>query len=246
MPVTDFLVAGTTRSAWAQRMVDDVIRPAQAANAAHPFFTALRQGALPREKVVRWAADMLWITVRFPEIIAGLASRCPAYDHGAKAVLVANAYEELGHPAMLARFLQASGADAGVLLDGPMEAYRPTRHSEAILDFLTAYAYHHPFVEGICAVGAMEAMTPRQVEIIHGALIERYGYSAGDLEWAGVHLGEVEQDHALAALVIADQYIGEDATLRGRCQHAVQRGVFLAGCFPEAMLRQGNGDVLVD
>jgi len=220
---------------WAGEMLGRHITPGQAENAEHPFFSELAAGTLPIEKVGRWAKDMLWVTVRFPEIIAAMAARCPAYDHFTKAVLLENAYGERMHPPMMARLITACGDDADLLLNGPMYGYRASRHSEAIVDFLTAYAFHHTFPEAICAVGSMEAMTPNQCQLVHDALLDRYGFAEEDLSWLATHLGETEQGHAAAALAIADQYIGPDDDLRGRCEYAVQRGVYLAGAFPEAM-----------
>jgi pyrroloquinoline quinone (PQQ) biosynthesis protein C len=241
--VNEFLSAPD--GSWAGKMLEELIFPAQAENLKHRFFAELNAGSLPISKVARWAKDMLWITVRFPEIIAAMAARCPAYDHLTKSVLLENAYSERLHPPMMAKLIAACGDDPDLLLNGPMHLYRASRHSEAIVDFLTAYAFHHSFSEAICAIGSMEAMTPKQCKIVHDALLTKYGIAEADLEWLSTHLGEVEQQHAAAALSIADSYIGRDDNLRGRCEYAVQRGVYLAGAFPEMMYFEDSEIALV-
>jgi pyrroloquinoline quinone (PQQ) biosynthesis protein C len=221
---------------WKSKVFETVLQPAIERSTNHAFFKEAAAGTLPVAKVAKWCADMLWITVRFPNIIAALASRVPEYEHGPKALMLANAYEERNHPPMLARSLQHLGIDAARILNGPTGAYTPSRHAEAILDFLTAHAYHHPFIEGICGIGVgMEALTPHQCEVMYKSLKQGYGFPDEALEWLLVHCGEVEKAHAATALMVADMRIGNNEAVRARCAFAIQRGAWLVEAFPDAM-----------
>lgn len=233
--------------AWKSQIVESVLQPAIDRSTNHPFFKEAAAGTLPLPKLAKWCADMLWITVRFPNIIAALAARCPEYEHVSKSLLLENAYGERTHPPMLARALKELKIDPSPILNGPISAYRPTRHAEAILDFLTVYAFHYPFIEGICGIGVgMEALTPHQCQTLYQAVKTGYGYPDEALEWLLVHGGEVEKSHAATALMVADARIGDNPTVRGRCEFAIRRGAWLVENLPTVMYEYDGPMPLAD
>jgi pyrroloquinoline quinone (PQQ) biosynthesis protein C len=231
--MTDFLTP--TEGSWAKLMVDEVIRPAQEASEHQPFLQEMQAGSASRKKLAQMGAEMIWITNSFGNWMAAIAARCPERDHFTKVLILKNALEESEHPPMLVKYLRALGYDGERLLTDPRHSHKPTPHSQALVDFLTATAFHRSFPEAVAAVGSMEAVNPGQSAIVYRSMIDNYGLTHDDVEWAAIHLGEIEQKHAQAALVIVERYIGEDASLRAQCEYAIRRGVYLAGTLMSAI-----------
>lgn len=229
----DFLTP--PEGSWAKRMVDEVIAPAQDMSMEQTFLRDIQTGEVPREKLAQMGAEMLWITNSFGNWMAAMAARCPETDHFTKIVILKNAVEESEHPPMLVKFLKALGYDGEALCYEAGHPHNPTTHGQAIVDFLTATCYHRPFPEAVAAVGSMEAVNPGQSRVVHGALVEQYGLSDDDVEWAAIHESEIEQQHAQGALMIVERYIGDDEVLRARCEHAVRRGTWLAATLMDAI-----------
>lgn len=210
---------------WCQALIAEVLNPWRQRALAHPLLAAISAGQVSRQTLAAMHADILWVVTAFPEYIAALASRCPKYDHGMKAKLLENAFEERTHPRYLADVVNALGGDGDAILNDPEWTYEPGDWAWHTHNWLETCAYHLPWIEGLAgtAVG-IEAIVPTIFWPITQALRTRYGLTEKELTWHEIHSGEVEQRHGNEGLRLLEKYVDPaDTATVNRCRRAVDR-----------------------
>jgi pyrroloquinoline quinone (PQQ) biosynthesis protein C len=210
---------------WVRRLRDELILPRRAERLRNPLLVRAQQGAATREELAGFLLVLLSIVVRFPEYIAALGARCPAFDWEIKTRLLSNAYEECRHPFLLARTIRALGGDPEPVLRGESPLFDADPVRRARRAFVEQVLFERPWIEGVALLEVgIETIAPYWVAAMGDALRARYGLSDDDLEWFAIHGGAVEQEHGNDGLLILERYVAaDDLETQARCRAVVER-----------------------
>ena len=210
---------------WVRRLLDEVILPRRAERLRSPLLVRAQRGEATRDELAQLLLVLLSIVVRFPEYIAALGARCPAFDWEIKTRLLANAYEECRHPFLLGRAIRALGGDPDPVLRGDSPLFDADPVRTARRQFVEQVLFERPWIEGVALLEVgIETIAPVWVAAMEAALRERYGLGDDDLEWFGIHGGAVEQEHGNDGLLILERYVApDDLETQARCRAVVER-----------------------
>lgn len=200
-------------SPWLKHLKDNILAPITLETVNHPFIVGVEKGEVSRSQLIAYHSDLLWMNVASPEFVTALAARVPKHDHVIKARLVENAFEEISHPYIQKRLVNALGGMGDAIYKGP-DWSTPYKYSEEVADLrilLECYCYKQPFVVGLAAftVG-VEAGVPRIFSTMADSLIRHYGLTEDDVEWLRIHSGDVEIEHGNTGLRALEHMVDKD------------------------------------
>jgi pyrroloquinoline quinone (PQQ) biosynthesis protein C len=171
----------------------------------HPFVVGLHAGSLPGDIVDLYLLDTYWAVCLFPTIAANLARRQPMSVTSSS--LSESAEEELTHPVLFERVLQARGIDETAVREG---RYQPaSRLYEYFWRWAQVVASYGPWEIAVATVTiGIEGAAPIVEAPVADALVGHYGVSRRDAEWFFLHSGELERGHRDAGFAL----ISDNAT----------------------------------
>lgn len=176
---------------------------------SNPFVEDLRRGRCSRDQVRAYAEMIAVAAISFPRVLARVLIHCdspPIRQH-----LLGNLLEEEGvvayrpgagvvleparsHAAMARRFASAAGVDPAALAGPPRPESRWYQEASGRGDWIGAFAYF--------AIG-YEANVPASFRLIHGALIDHYGFAEEDLLFLTEHMTADERHGRESAEMLA-------------------------------------------
>ena len=153
----------------------------------HPLFLRLEAGKLSPAQVQALALQIHHVVDHFPRFLAALIANIPDYRY--RMPLVDNLYEEHGrmkphwvHIETYAEFLHALGVSRN-----DMNASRPLVPVIAYNRAITDLCAHHPFPEGLGALGVIEEIVARASVIVGRFAEKHFGSARGSLAHFGDH-----------------------------------------------------------
>jgi pyrroloquinoline quinone (PQQ) biosynthesis protein C len=186
----------------------------------HPLFRRLEGGTLSTPQVQQLALQIHHVVDHFPRFLAALLSNIP--DYRLRMPLVDNLFEEHGrmnaravHVETYRDFLRATG-----LSDADIAASRPAIPVLAYTRALSDLCLHHPFPEGLGALGVIEEIVARVSPIVARFALQNLGTGPGSLG----HFA----DHATLDITHANEIYEVAFSLPGAlAREQVQRGMAL-------------------
>ena len=230
---------------WLQSIKAEILDPLRIQTQNHPFAEGVRNGKVPKFKIVRMLADLLWTITTTAECVAAMASRCPRYDHDLKAKLLENAYIERDHPHALARAVTALGGEGDRILAGPDSSWEALPIAGYLRELQLGMAFERPWIIGMAGFGVgIECVAPALVHPIWEGLEAHYGLKREDADWFVWHAGEVEQQHGNAGLMILGKYVRlDDGATQTECRHTIEKIMRLVGITNQDAYQIGRAHV---
>jgi pyrroloquinoline quinone (PQQ) biosynthesis protein C len=132
----------------------------------HPFLSRLTEGALSHEQAQRAAVEIYHVVDHFPRLLAALLANLPQWTW--RMALVENLFEEHGrmeparvHVETYKVFLTGLGVELGAL-SAASPAIPVIAYNRAMLDL----CLHHPYAEGLGALGVVEEIVARASPLV--------------------------------------------------------------------------------
>jgi pyrroloquinoline-quinone synthase len=148
----------------------------------HPFFTAIQRGRLSERQIKEAALQIYHVVLYFPRFLSAILTNIP--DYQTRMPLVENLFEEHGkmkepfvHSETYRNFLLGIGLTETEIRKSepniPVIAY-----NRAIVDL----CLHHPFLEGLSALGVIEEIVARVSPIVGQFARIEYGSNKDELK----------------------------------------------------------------
>jgi pyrroloquinoline-quinone synthase len=154
----------------------------------HPLFQRLEAGQLPPPRVAALALQIRHVVDHFPRFLAALITNIP--DYRLRMPLVENLFEEHGRMHPRAVHVETYGAFlAGLGISA--EQIAATRATIPVIAYnraITDLCLHHPFPEGLGALGVIEEIVAR-VSLIVGRFAKK---GSGPQDRPLAHFGDHE------------------------------------------------------
>jgi pyrroloquinoline quinone (PQQ) biosynthesis protein C len=186
----------------------------------HPLFCRLQGGALSPDQIRRLALQIHHVVDHFPRFLAALLANMP--DYRLRMPLVDNLFEEHGrmnvravHVETYRDFLRATGLSAAEI-----EASRPAIPVVAYTRAVSDLCLHHPFPEGLGALGVIEEIVARASPIVARFALVNLGAGQGSLAHFADHAA-LDIGHANEIYEVAHSLPGAEA------REQVRRGMEL-------------------
>lgn len=219
------------RAEWLKNLRTEVIEPIRETALRHPLLREVSTGAFPIHKLRRMFADLCWIIITTPEVVASLAARTPTYLHDIKTRLLNNAQSEWNHSWALSQTVTALGGPGEMILKGPEYVWEPLSFAWHLRNWQLVYAFHRPWIEGIAAFAVgIESLVPTVFYPIWKGCEKHYGLSGEALLWLEWHGGEVEQEHGNDGLLILEEQVrADDVKLQLQLRSVIKKTMLVLG-----------------
>jgi pyrroloquinoline-quinone synthase len=176
----------------------------------HRLFELLARDQLSLDQARRIALEIYHVVDAFPRFLSAILTNIP--DYRLRMPLVENLFEEHGrmeharvHVETYKNFLRSLGID-----EFQIAANQPLIPAIAYMRAIIDLCLHHPFAEGLGALGVIEEIVARVSPLVAGYAIRR----SGDHRKALQHFGEhevLDVTHAEEIYRIAGQLEGDEA-----------------------------------
>lgn len=216
---------------WLIGLRTDVVEPIRDRALAHPFLQEVSTGSFPVHKLRRFFADLCWVIITTPGVVAALAARTPHYEHDIKTKMLENARSEWNHSRALSRTVNALGGPGDLIYQGPDHAWQALPYAWHLRNWQVNYAYNEPWLDGIAAFAVgIESLVPTIIHPLWKACERHYGLTGEAANWLMWHGGEVEMQHGNDGLFILESRVpAGDRELQRHLSDVVSKTMLVLG-----------------